>query len=140
MADDRAPRRRHGEAFWRAHHEAWKRSDLNQREFCEAHRIPLKALRNWRAKFNAEPEAQGPRLLYRHGGISHSHAHGTYPPSALLPKLVEPPPRAGHRRRFGEADRHRILAEASMPGAIVSEIARRYGIARRVMCRWRQDW
>jgi hypothetical protein len=30
MADD--PRRvRYGEAFWRAHHEAWQRSDLNQR-------------------------------------------------------------------------------------------------------------
>lgn len=57
MADDRAPRRRHCEAFWRAHHEAWKRSDLNQREYCEAHRIPLKAFGNWRAKFKAEPEA-----------------------------------------------------------------------------------
>jgi hypothetical protein len=28
MADDAAPRARYGEAFWRAHHEAWKRSDL----------------------------------------------------------------------------------------------------------------
>ena len=25
MADDAAPRVRYGEAFWRAHHEAWKR-------------------------------------------------------------------------------------------------------------------
>lgn len=36
MADDPAPRARYGEAFRRAHHEAWKRSDLNQREYCEA--------------------------------------------------------------------------------------------------------
>ena len=36
MADEHRARARYGEAFWRAHHEAWKRSDLNQREYCEA--------------------------------------------------------------------------------------------------------
>jgi hypothetical protein len=40
----------------RAHHEAWKRSDLNQRQYCEAEGIPLKAFGNWRAKFKAEPQ------------------------------------------------------------------------------------
>jgi hypothetical protein len=45
--------RREGSAFWRAH-EAWKRSDLNQRQYCEAERIPLKAFGNWRAQFEAE--------------------------------------------------------------------------------------
>ena len=44
------------EAFWRAHHEAWKRSDLNQRQYCEAEGIPLKAFGNWRAQFKAEPQ------------------------------------------------------------------------------------
>ncbi len=29
MSEDRDRRARYGEAFWRAHHEAWKRSDLN---------------------------------------------------------------------------------------------------------------
>ena len=38
------------EAFWRSHHEAWRRSDLNQREYCEAHGLPLKRFGNWRAK------------------------------------------------------------------------------------------
>jgi hypothetical protein len=33
MTDDRQRRVRYGEAFWRAHHEAWQRSDLNQREY-----------------------------------------------------------------------------------------------------------
>jgi hypothetical protein len=47
---------RQGEAFWRAHHEAWKRSDLNQWEYCEEHEIPLKAFGNWRAQFKAEPQ------------------------------------------------------------------------------------
>ena len=49
------------------------------------------------------------------------------------------PARAGHRRRFNEADRRQILAEAARPGANLSEVARRYGIARRVLCRWKQE-
>jgi len=47
MTDERSSRARHSEAFWRAHHEAWCRSDLNQREYCEAQGIPLKAFGNW---------------------------------------------------------------------------------------------
>ena len=49
MVDEARSRVRYGEAFWRAHHEAWQRSALNQREYCEAHGIPLKAFGNWRA-------------------------------------------------------------------------------------------
>ena len=56
---------RQGEAFWRAHHEAWKRSDLNQRQYCEAEGIPPKAFGNWRAKFKAEPQPAERKLLYR---------------------------------------------------------------------------
>ena len=86
MADGLASRARYGEAFWRAHHEAWKRSDLNQREYCEAQGIPLKAFGNWRAKFKAEPEPPLRKLLYRRGSISHtlSHtlSHVTYPSSS----------------------------------------------------------
>jgi len=75
MIDNPSPRARYGEAFWRAHHEAWKRSDLNQREYCEAQGIPLKAFGNWRAKFKAEPQPSARKLLYRRGGASHSLSH-----------------------------------------------------------------
>jgi hypothetical protein len=54
MSDWIASRERYGEAFWRAHHEAWRQGSLNQREYCEAHGLPLKAFGNWRAKFKAE--------------------------------------------------------------------------------------
>jgi len=60
---------RQGEAFWRAHHEAWKRSDLNQRQYCEAEGIPSKAFGNWRAKFKAEPQLPERKLLYRRRGF-----------------------------------------------------------------------
>jgi hypothetical protein len=53
---------RYGEAFWRAHHEAWRRSELNQREYREAQGIPLKA-------FGAR------KLLYRRAGLSHALSH-----------------------------------------------------------------
>ena len=146
MADGHRPRQRYGEAFWRAHHEAWKRSDLNQREYCEAQGIPLKAFGNWRAKFMAEPQPPMRKLLYRRRGLSHtlSHSlshplsHGTYP-SSVPPAPIVPPAREGHRRRFSDADKRRILDEAAQPEASVAQIARRYGIARRVLCRWKQE-
>ena len=150
MANEVVSRERYGEAFWRAHHEGWKRSDLNQRQYCEAHGIPLKAFGNWRAKFKAEPQPSERKLLYRRRGLSHSLSHTlshglshtlspmTYPSSGLSCPVV-PPAREGHRRRFSETDRRQILAEAAQPDASVAKIARRYGIARRVLCRWRQE-
>lgn len=146
MADEYRAWKRQGEAFWRAHHEGWKRSDLNQRQYCEVHGLPQKAFENWRQKFRAEPQPPVRKLLYRRGDLSHtlSHSlshplsHGTYP-SSLPPAPIVPPAREGHRRRFGDADKRRILEEAGQPDASVAQIARRYGIARRVLCRWKQE-
>ena len=139
MADGHRRWTRQGEAFWRAHHEAWKCSDLNQREYCDVHGLPQKAFENWRAKFKAEPQPPARKLLYRRGGLSHTVSHSlshgpshplshvTYP-SSRLPVLIVPPAREGHRRRFSEVDRRRILEEAAQPDASLAEIARRYGI------------
>ena len=74
-AGEHRPRQRYGEAFWRAHHEAWERSDLNQREYCEAQGIPLKAFGNWRTKFQAEPQPPQRKLLYRRRGLSNTISH-----------------------------------------------------------------
>jgi Transposase len=150
MVDENGAWTRQSEAFWRAHHEVWKRSDLNQRQYCEAEGLPLKAFGNWRAKFKAEPQPPQPKLLYRRRGLSHSLSHTlshtvspslshvTYP-SSRPERPVVPRPREGHRRRFGEADKRRILEEAARPGASVSDVARRYGIDRRILCRWKQE-
>jgi hypothetical protein len=146
MADEMSSRARHGETFWRAHHEAWRRSELNQREYCAAQGIPLKAFGNWRAKFVAEPQPLARKLLYRRGGLSHplshtlSHSlsHVPYPSSPLSGPVVLPA-REGHRRRFSAADRRQILEEAAQPEASLAKVARRYGIARRVLCRWKQE-
>jgi hypothetical protein len=123
---------------------------LNQRQYCEAEHIPLKAFGNWRAVFKVEPQAIERKLLYRRRGlshslshglshtVSHSLSHGAYPSSRQEGPTV-PRPREGHRRRFNEADKRRILEEAAQPAASVSEVARRYGIDRRVLCRWKQE-
>ncbi|MGD9924955.1 MAG: hypothetical protein AB7L90_22965 [Hyphomicrobiaceae bacterium] len=112
-----ALRVRYGESFWRAHHEAWRRSELNQREYCEVHKIPLKAFGNWRARFEAEPQPPERKLLYRRGGVSHRLSHGA---SHTLSHMTDgqpmagpivPPACEGHRRRFSETDKRRILAE-----------------------------
>lgn len=145
MREERKKRIRYGEAFWRAHHEAWMRSGLNQREYCQVHDLPLKAFGNWRAMFKAEPKPKIAKLLYRRGDLSHrlshspSHSlsHMTNEPAAL--GLTVPPPRDGRRRKFTVDDKRRILAEAERSGASTSEVARRYGIAVRVLFRWKQE-
>jgi len=146
MSDKLLSRERYGEAFWRAHHEAWRHSGFNQREYCEAQRIPLKAFGNWRAKFKAEPQSPARKLLYRRRGLNHSLSHTLSPglshvtyPSSRPEGPIVPRPREGHRRRFGEADKRRILEEAARPGASVSDVACRYCIDRRILCRWKQE-
>jgi hypothetical protein len=145
MADGERPRERYGEAFWRAQHEAWRQSDLNQRAYCEAQGISLKAFGNWRAKFKAEPQPPPRRLLYRRDGLSHRLSHTLGHSLSHMTNgspeqpLNIPPARDGHRRSFSEADKRRIVEEAGQPGARLSEVARRYGIAARVLFRWKQE-
>jgi hypothetical protein len=144
MAIDHRRWVRQGEAFWRAHHEAWKRSDLNQREYCELHGIPRKGFENWRAKFKAEPQPPERKLLYRRGSLSHrlshglSHSLGHMANSPVLRPIV-PPARDGRRRAFSDEDKRRIIDEAQRPGASLSAVARSYGIAARVVFRWKQE-
>ena len=68
------------ESFWRAHLEGWRRSDLNQREYCELQGLPLKRFGNWRAKLRHEEPALAGKLLYRRGGgLSHMTVHTKNP-------------------------------------------------------------
>jgi Transposase len=143
MANESGPRIRYGEVFWGAHHEAWKQSSLNQREYCEAHGIPLKAFGNWRSKFQAEPQPPTRKLLYRRGSLSHTFSHKlSHSPNHMTNEPsgpIVPLPREGHRRTFSEADKRRIVDETMRPGTTLSEVARRYGIAARLLFRWKQQ-
>src|SRR5215204_90762 len=123
MTDEHRTWMRQGEAFWRAHHEAWKRSDLNQRQYCGVHGLPQKAFENWRQKFRAEPQPSERRLLYRRRPLSPPVSPPASPPlspvtypSSRSERPIVPRPREGHRRRFTEADRQWILEEVARPG------------------------
>ena len=60
--------------------------------------------------------------------------NGSPAPGPIIPPACE-----GHRRKFSEADKRGIVAEAMQPGANLSEVARRYGMAARVLFRWKQE-
>ncbi len=58
-------------------------------------------------------------------------------PASHIPSARSTPP--GKRRRFSEADKRRIVEEADRPGASMSDVARRHGIAVRQLFRWKQE-
>src|SRR5262249_56074706 len=95
-------------------------------------------------KLKGEQPARERKLLYRRRDlshrlshmVSHSLSHMTNEP---LSRPIVPPVREGHRRKFSENDKRRIVEEAARPGANLSAVARRYGIAARVLFRWKQE-
>ena len=138
----KAAKRSELESFWRAHLDGWRRSDLNQREYCELHGLPLKRFGNWRAKLKHEEPASAGKLLWRRGGgLKHMSKHMPKEipsaPSSYIPSARSGGP--GRRRNFSEADKKRIVEEAERPGASVSGVARRYGIGTRLLFSWKKD-
>jgi len=134
-----ASKRAELESFWRSHLEGWRHSGLNQREYCEAHGLPLKRFGNWRAKLRYEEPASAGKLLYRRGGgLKHMSKHmpkGSPPaPSGYIPSG-----RSVRRRNFSRADKRRIVEEACREGASVSGVARRYGIGTRLLFAWKKE-
>jgi hypothetical protein len=122
MPDKFRTRERYGEAFWRKHHEAWQQSALNQRQYCEAHGIALKAFGNWRAKFKAEPQLPAPKLLCRRRGLSHtlshrlshslSHMTNDLPSPIVLPAREGCGGRLARRINAGSSRRRRVREPA----------------------------
>ncbi len=99
----KAAKRSELESFWRAHLDGWRRSELNQREYCELHELPLKRFGNWRAKLKHEEPASAGKLLYRRGGgLSHMTNHMTKEtvpaPASYVASARSLQP--GERRRF----------------------------------------
>ena len=80
------------ETFWRAHLEGWRHSELNQREYCELHGLPLERFGSWRAKFKPEDDVPRQKLLWRRGGgLKHMSGH--------MLREISPAPRATFPRR-----------------------------------------
>ena len=115
--------------FWFRHLLAWQNSDMNQREYCEAHKLPLKRFGNWRATLRAVMPPPPRRLLYRRSVIL-SHMTDTMTnreSQGLTPGYLPPPPPTlpEPRSHFSPADKRNIVAEIAKPGNTVSGIATR---------------
>jgi transposase len=78
-----------------------------------------------------------------------AHATAPFPDSTVSPTMLEDivdPPRAvrrmevitgaGGRRRWSDGEKARILEEAMAPGVVVSEVARRHGMAPQHLFTW----
>ncbi len=130
------------ETFWRAYPDGWRRGDLNQREYCELHGLPLKRFGNWRATLRHEEPAGAGKLLYRRGGeLKHMSKHMLKEipsaPSSYIPSARSGG--SGRRRNFSEAEKTRIVEETCREGASVSGVARRYGIGKRLLFSWKKE-
>jgi transposase len=111
---------------------------LNQREYCEAHGLPLKRFGNWRAKFKQEDLAPRKLLYRRDGGLSRMTKRASHMTNGVGLPVPGVTTGATGRRSFSEAEKRRIVDEASRLGASVAMVARRYGIAPRVLFRWKE--
>lgn len=130
------------EAFWRSHLEDWAVSELNQREYCEAHGLPLKRFGNWRAKLGETIYVPRHRLLYRRGGrVNHMADHmvnkeiGPVTPGYIPSGHTSVP---DGRRNFSEGDKRRIVNETCKPENSVAGVARKYNLDIRMLFRWKQ--
>ena len=137
-----ASKRSELESFWRAHLDSRRRSDLNQREYCELHGLSLKRFGNWSAKLRHEEPAPTGKLLYRRGGgLKHMSEHMLKEipsaPSSYIPSARSGG--SGRRRNFSEADKRRIVDESCREGASVSGVARNCGIGTRLQFSWKKE-
>jgi transposase len=63
----------------------------------------------------------------------------TLKPEATAVRRVEVITGTGRRRRFSRDDKARMVEETLVPGAVVSEVARRHGITPQQLFTWRRE-
>jgi transposase len=63
----------------------------------------------------------------------------TLEPKASSVRRLEVITGTGRRRRFSEDDKARIVEETLVPGAVVSDVARRHGLSPQQLFTWRRE-
>ena len=63
----------------------------------------------------------------------------TLKPEATEVRRLEVITGTGRRRRFSEDDKARVIEETLVPGAVVSEVARRHGLTPQQLFGWRRQ-
>jgi hypothetical protein len=91
-------------ALWRGHFEAWRRSGLTQREYCERHGLSLKSFGNWRGQLKREDAAGSNARWGRHPRLRHMVSPRANPVANEAADRVPPVVTRPGRRRQRTSD------------------------------------
>lgn len=123
-------------AFWAMHVEALAWSGLTLSGYAQALRLPAKSLRTWRDRIEAE-EVTGDWRSVLHPAARAQLSTGAKRGAKHEDGLTGATD--GRRRRFPETEKLAIVEEAERSKLGVSGVARRHGIARSMLVRWRKQ-
>lgn len=138
------------QAFWAMHVEAMTWCGMSAQIYAKAHRLSLHSLKRWRGLLEAG-ELQIDWRTHLHPGalpqISSAASDSTKDvtkASKVCERLTnasdeDPPPEQRRRRKFSAEEKLTVALETECPGATVSEVARKRGIATGVLFRWRAE-
>lgn len=133
------------QAFWAMHVEAQLWSGLSAAEYASAHRLSPYLLREWRRRLDAEPLGVDWRELVHPSARPYVRppaspsANGEEPKSPLTerPRALRDGDGRSNRRQFSDEEKRAMVMETEAPGATVSAVARRHGVATSMLFRWR---
>ena len=134
-------------AFWLMHSEAQHGSGLTAVQYANAHRLPVRRMRRESRAFSRAVPAQDWRDMLHPKGLHPRQAapnlrqelrHETSEMAAAraAPETEHSPAR--ERRRYTDAQKLAIVAEAADSGTTDSEVARRHGVTPAMISRWRK--
>lgn len=123
-------------AFWAMHVEALAWSGLTLSGYAAALRLSAKSLRTWRDRIDAG-EASSDWRSALHPAARAQISTGAKGDAKHEAGLTEAP--GPHRRRFSEAEKLAIVRESERSKRGVSGVARRHGIDRSMLVRWRKQ-
>jgi transposase len=125
------------------------RSELSQLSYCERHGLCRTKFYRWRMRLKQERDREERKALNRgRRKLSHMTKAASHMTNVRFPaqlshtrtKLRNPRSSIVRRRRFNDDEKRRIVAEANAPGACITDVAKRYGLAFSLLCRWRREF
>lgn len=132
------------QAFWAMHVEAMNWSGMGVREYAAVLHLSPTSLRIWRDRLDdGEVEIDWRAHLHPSARpVVSTITNGASPENSLTGDrdIVPTAPARPARRFFSDEQKHAIVMETDKPGASVSAVARKHGIATGILFRWRTEF